>query len=72
MRKPHRNHLLSEADEKFNRGVSRIRVRVERVFGRMKQHGMDYVRCIELRRASQHNSFCNLVYNMDRYAFLKS
>ena len=72
MRKAYRNHPLSEADEKFNRGVSRIRVRIEHVFGRMKQLGMDYVRSIGLRRASQHNSLCNLVYNMDRYAFLKS
>ncbi len=72
MRKAHRNSPLSEAEEKFNRGVSRIRVRVEHVFGRMKQMGMDYVRSIGLKRASQHNSLCNLVYNMDRYAFLKS
>jgi len=72
MRKAYRNHPLSEADEIFNRGVSRIRVRVEHVFGRMKQLGMDTVRSIGLKRASQHNSLCNLVYNMDRYAFLKS
>lgn len=72
MRKGYRNKPLSEADEKFNRAVSRIRVRVEHVFGRMKQLGMDYVRSIGLKRAGQHNSLCNLVYNMDRYAFLKS
>ena len=71
MRKAHRNNPLSEADEAFNRKVSRIRVRVEHVFGRMKQLGMDYVRSIGLKRAKQHNSLCNLVYNMDRYAFLK-
>jgi IS5 family transposase len=71
MRKAYRNKPLSEEDEKFNKGVSKIRVRVEHVFGRMKQMGMDYVRRIGLKRASQHNSLCNLVYNMDRYAFLK-
>jgi len=43
MRKAHRNSPLSEADEMFNRKVSRIRVRVEHVFGRMKQLGMDCV-----------------------------
>ena len=71
MRKAYRNKPLSESDEKFNKGVSKIRVRVEHVFGRMKQMGMDYVRRIGLKRASQHNNLCNLVYNMDRYAFLK-
>jgi len=71
MRKANRNKPLSEADQRFNKGVSRIRVRVEHVFGRMKQMGMDMVRSIGLKRASQHNSFCNMVYNMDRYAFLK-
>ena len=71
MRKAHRNKPLSRADEIFNKGVSRIRVRVEHVFGRMKQLGMDYVRSIGLKRASQHNNLSNLVYNMDRYAFLK-
>lgn len=71
MRKAYRNKPLSKADETFNKGVSRIRVRVEHVFGRMKQLGMDTVRTIGLKRASQHNSLCNLVYNMDRYAFLK-
>ena len=72
MRKAYRNKSLSEADQVFNKKVSRIRVRVEHVFGRMKQLSMDTVRSIGLERASQHNSLCNLVYNMDRYAFLKS
>jgi hypothetical protein len=69
MRKAYRNNPLSKADQRFNKGVSRIRV--EHVFGRMKQMGMDMVRSIGLKRASQHNSLCNLGYNMDRYAFLK-
>ncbi len=72
MRKAYRHKPLSDADQKFNKGVSRIRVRVEYVFGRMKQLGMDLVRSIGLKRASQHNSLSNMVYNMDRYAFLKS
>ena len=72
MRKAYRNKPLSDADQKFNKGVSRIRVRVEHVFWRMKQLGMDLVRSIGLKRAGQHNSLSNMVYNMDRYAFLKS
>ena len=72
MRKGKRNSPLSEAEQKTNKGISRIRVRVEHVFGRMKQFGMDRVRSIGLRRASAHNNWSNLVYNLDRYAFLKS
>ncbi len=34
-------------------------------------NGMDYCRRIGLKRAAQPNSLSNLVYNMDRSAFLK-
>jgi Transposase DDE domain len=47
-----------------------MRVRIEHVFGRMKQLGMDYVRSIGLSRAGQHNTLCNLLYNLDRYRVL--
>ena len=70
MLKAHRNKPLSAADEQYNKKVSRIRVRVEHVFGRMKAMGADYCRKIGLTRAKQHNSLTNLTYNMDRYAFL--
>lgn len=70
--KAQRNKPLSEEDKAYNKTVSRMRVRVEHVFGRMKHMGMDYCRRIGLRRARQHNALCNMVYNMDRYAFLKS
>lgn len=71
IRKAYRNKPLSKAEQKTNKTVSRVRVRVEHVFGRMKQLGMDTVRSIGLKRASAHNSLCNMIYNMDRYAFLK-
>lgn len=70
MLKAHRNRPLSEAGQSYNRKVSRIRVRVEHVFGRMKVMGADFCRRIGLERAKQHNALCNLTYNMDRYAFL--
>ena len=70
MLKAHRNKPLSTAEEQYNKKVSRIRVRVEHVFGRMKVMGADYCRKIGLKRAKQHNSLANLTYNMDRYAFL--
>ena len=72
MLKARRNHPLREEEIRYNRTVSRMRVRVEHVFGRMKHMGMDCCRRIGLKRAKQHNSLCNLVYNMDRYAFLQS
>ena len=70
MPKARRNKPLSAADEEYNKEVSRIRVRVEHVFGRMKAMGADYCRKIGITRAKQHNSLANLTYNMDRYAFL--
>jgi IS5 family transposase len=70
MRKGQRNAPLSKEEELRNRRISKVRVRVEHVFGRMSQMGADYCRAIGLKRAKQHNSLCNLTYNMDRYAFL--
>jgi len=65
-----RNHPLSEEENHTNKMRSRIRVRCEHVFARMSQMAMDRLRTIGLVRANQHNAFSNLVYNMDRYAFL--
>lgn len=70
MRKGHRGKPLSAAEKKSNHLISKIRVRVEHVFARMKHMGADFVRSIGLKRASQHNALSNLVYNMDRYAML--
>jgi IS5 family transposase len=70
MFKGRRGHPLTEEEKATNTLRSRIRVRVEHVFGRMSQMGMDIVRSIGLKRGSQHNTLSNLVYNMDRYAFL--
>lgn len=70
MRKGKRNHPLNETERKTNRTISRMRVRVEHVFGRMKQMGADICRSIGIRRATSHNHLSNLVYNMDRYRVL--
>jgi IS5 family transposase len=68
--KGYRNQPLSEEEKKTNKLRSRIRVRVEHVFGRMSQLAMDRLRTIGKERAHHHNGLSNLVYNMDRYAFL--
>lgn len=70
MRKGYRDHPLSAEEEKINHQISKVRVRVEHIFGRMSQMGAEYCRSIGLTRAKQHNSLANLTYNMDRYAFL--
>ncbi len=68
--KAYRNKALTEEDQRFNKRVSRMRVRVEHVFGRMKYMGADFFRKIGIQRSRQHNALCNLTYNMDRYALL--
>ena len=65
-----RNRPLTQEERKVNHTMSRVRVRVEHVFGRMSQMGMDFCRKIGKVRANQHNGLCNLVYNMDSYAYL--
>lgn len=72
MRKATRGHPLSKAEAKTNHTISRmrVRVRVEHIFARMAHMGADLCRSIGLKRATQHNHLSNLVYNMDRYAYL--
>ena len=61
---------LTKQEKISNKLRRRIRVRVEHVYARMQQLGMDWFRRIGIIRANQHNGICNLVYNLDRYAFL--
>ena len=68
--KGQRKHPLSQEEKRVNKQRSRLRVRIEHIFGRMSQMYMDRLRTIGLVRAHQHNVLSNLVYNMDRYAFL--
>ena len=68
--KSYRNRPLSEAQKRTNKLRSRIRVRVEHVFGRMSQLAMDRLRTIGMVRARQYDGLSNLVYNMDRYVYL--
>lgn len=70
MRQGTRSHPLSQAEQQTNHRISRLRVRVEHIFARMAQMGADLCRSIGLKRATQHNHLCNLVYNMQRYACL--
>ena len=53
-----------------NRKISKFRSRIEHIFGRMTQMGNICVRTIGQRRATTCIGLQNLVYNMDRFAFL--
>jgi len=70
-RKGYRNRPLSECQQKINTQKSRIRVRVEHVFGRQSQSlGGTLIRSIGIARAKTVIGLRNLVYNFDRYRFL--
>jgi len=64
--KGNRSGKLSAKQVKRNSIKSSTRVRVEHVFGRMKQLKSDTIRCIGMARASMRIGLANLVYNMDR------
>ena len=71
-RKAYRNHPLSEFQTLRNTEKSRIRARVEHVFGWMENKIGSLIRCIGQPRAATKIGLMNLVYNMNRYRYLRS
>lgn len=70
-RKGYRNRPLSVRSREANKKKSRVRGRVEHVFGRQAQSlGGRLLRCIGKVRAEAVIGLRNLVYNFDRYARL--
>ena len=70
-RKGQKNRPLSDWEKQGNRTRSRIRCRVEHVFGaQLQRAGTLLVRCIGLARARAKIGLRNLAYNMDRLGFL--
>ena len=67
-----RNHPLSEEQKARNREKSKVRCRIEHIFGQMtgQLHGIS-LRSIGINRAWFGIGLLNLVYNLNRYAFLK-
>ncbi len=61
-----RNHPLTDEQKASNTAKSRVRVRVEHVFGAQAQMGGHLVRTIGLLRAKVKIGMMNLVYNMVR------
>ena len=64
----YRNRPLSDEQKQTNRSKSRIRSRVEHVFGFLTNSmKADFVRCIGLSRIRQSIGLGNLIYNMFRF-----
>lgn len=71
-KKGRRGAPLSTFQQKMNTAKSRIRVRVEHVFGQIGSMGGGLIRCIGQPRAAAKIGLMNLVYNFRRYSFLTS
>ncbi len=66
-----RNNPLTKRQKLNNRKKSRIRARVEHVFGFIENSmNGSYIRTIGIKRAETNIGLMNIVYNMMRYAFL--
>jgi IS5 family transposase len=71
--KGQKNKPLTEGQKEGNREKSKVRVRVEHVFGHMSNSmGGMYIRCIGKQRARCAIGLKNLAYNLSRYAYLAS
>ncbi len=68
----YREHPLTEKQKASNKEKSKIRCRIEHIFGFMTNtmHGIT-LRCIGFERAWFQIGLINLVYNLRRYEFLK-
>ncbi len=69
-RKGQRNQPLCQRQQKANRTRSKVRSRVEHVFGSQAQMGK-FVRGIGQTRATARIGLMNLVYNMRRFVYLQ-
>jgi IS5 family transposase len=69
--KGYRNRPLTEEQKTSNKAKSKIRARVEHVFGHMSNSmGGTYIRCIGIRRARCEIALKNLAYNLSRFTYL--
>ncbi len=66
----YRDHPLTELQKELNRLKSRIRARIEHIYGRLAQYGADLFRRVGIKRATFEIGLGNLVYNLDRCAKL--
>ena len=71
--KGYKNKPLTDGQKASNREKSRIRARVEHVFGQMTNSmGGMFIRCIGINRAIRETAMKNLAYNLQRLTFLQT
>lgn len=69
--KGYRNNPLSEVQKLINKALSRVRSRVEHVFGWIKNTANgDFIRSIGIERAETNIGLINLTYNLNRLVSL--
>ena len=68
--KGYRNRPLTKTQKRNNTAKSRIRARVEHVFGAMHHFGGICIRSIGIKRAEFQIGLLNFVYNLTRYTYL--
>ena len=68
--KGYRNRPLTKGQKRENAAKSKIRARVEHVFGAMHHYGGIFMRSIGIKRAEIQIGLLNLTYNMKRYVYL--
>ena len=68
--KGYRNRPLTKKQKSHNTSKSKIRARVEHVFGAMHHYGGLFIRSIGIARAELQIGLINFVYNLRRYAYL--
>jgi len=68
--KGYRNRPLTKRQIKNNKAKSKIRVRVEHVFGAMNHFGGICIRTIGIARTEFQIGLLNLTYNLKRYTYL--
>jgi len=69
--KGYRNRPLTETQKRNNTAKSKIRARVEHVFGAMSHYGGLIIRSIGIARAEFQTGLTNLAYNLKRYVYLR-
>ena len=70
LKKKRKGKVLSQIQKNINRTLSKVRARVEHVYGDMEKFGGDFVRTIGIERTELRIGLINLVYNFRRSAFL--
>ena len=68
--KGYRNRPLTKTQKRENTAKSKIRARVEHVFGAMHHYGGIFIRSIGIKRAEIQIGLLNLTYNLKRYVYL--